>query len=797
MNKIVALNLLTLVLVGCGGGGGGGGGAGGGGGYLRSEVPFYAPVAINHYSPVVTPTYTTPVTEIFTRDLNNDKSDEVVVASVAFNSQNTAGGWKDSNLQIYGFNTGKFANETTRWFAGTDNRYLGGTTIKFGDFNGDGKIDMFAATFSDTNITAPMPVFLNNGNNTFTRTNINFGDVGAHDSIVTDLNGDGIADIVVTDILNTKPAIALGSNTGNFTVYRSDAFGGASGISVADYLGNGTKTMVMTDAPQGTSGGDDTRLFSWKVENGKLVLTKVADLPPDRFMLPKWDAVRAATPLAPHAVRNITMDFNNDGRPDVIVFSTMPKGNNAHGYSEVQFLRNNGGGSFTDVTDTILVNYNTNKTTTYNPQLIDVNNDGLVDILVSATDYTGQASTSVLLATKEGKFVESYSQVFTDFAKQTKAMTPGALQNQAITIVAGPDGKRYLMTGVETTDANGAPQIAVYLSLIGSTGTITAPATVATIQQVWPWMSPAEANAALAKSVVSWVNGVPVLDLEAAMKPIGELAMTMNGRTGPRIPINGALSMPGLNPSLLNNIQAVDSLNRNFTVNLAGMAPQPLGIPIKHNLYSNDVTQNWSSRFTNADNYNVNGLQLSGDEQTSYAMSFTNQTVGVNPTGPWLYRMGIAVLQNGNPWINMTGMFGNITKTTMYDFNATRFWSNGMFAQAGLMQSIVDFQPGLVEKISPMWLGYAVGGWKQDGLTLYGGIQPTIIDGNAQVRLPTSVDSQGTMHYTTHNVAIRNRPVSFVGSDYTWRVGKHLFSVGAVVNDQRAYQTKATFKFRF
>ena len=168
------------------------------------------------------------------------------------------------------------------------------------------------------------------------------------------------------------------------------------------------------------------------------------------------------------------MDFNNDGRPDVIVFSTMPKNGNVHGYSEVQFLRNNGGGSFTDVTDSVLVNYNTNKTTTYNPQLIDVNNDGLVDILISATDYTGQASTSVLLATKEGKFVESYTQVFTDFANQTKSMTAGGFQNQAITIVSGPNNKRYLMTGVETTDANGVSSIAVYLSLIGPTGTVTA-----------------------------------------------------------------------------------------------------------------------------------------------------------------------------------------------------------------------------------------------------------------------------------------------------------------------------------
>jgi len=592
--------------------------------------------------------------------------------------------------------------------------------------------------------------------------------------------------------------VAFGSKTGNFTVYRSDNFGGGAGISVADYLGNGTKTMVITDAPQSNDGSDDTRLFSWKIENGKLVLTKIADLPPDRFTLPKWASVVAQAGIAPHAVRNITMDFNNDGRPDVIVFSTMPKNGNVHGYSEVQFLRNNGGGSFTDVTDSVLVNYNTNKTTTYNPQLIDVNNDGLVDILISATDYTGQASTSVLLATKEGKFVESYAQVFTDFANQTKSMTAGGFQNQAITIVSGPNNKRYLMTGVETTDAKGVSSIAVYLALIGPTGTVTAPATVAVLQQAWPWMSPAEANTALAKSIVSWVDGMPVLDLDSVMKPIGQLSITLNGRTGTHIPISGALAVPGMDPKLLNNVQVVDSLNRNFSVNLEGMAPQPLGLPIKYNLYNTDVTQNWSSRFTNTDNYNVDGFQLSGDEQSAYALSFTNKTINLNTDSPWIWRMGMAVLPNGNPWISVSGMFGTIKSTTMFDFNATRFWHNGFFAQAGVIESVVDFIPGLVEQITPMWLGYAVGGWKnQKGLTVYGGIQPTAFDGEVKVKLPKSVDAQGVMHYTQESIAIRNKPVSFVGADQTWKIGRHLLSVGGVVNDQKAFQLKTTLSLRF
>jgi len=806
MKRTILSAAISLALCACGGGGGGV--TAPSADPPLSTVPFYTPTAINHFTPIVAATSYKPAgVDIFTKDLNGDKVDEVIVSSVAFQNSATPATWKNANLQIYGFNTGSFKNETNTWLNGTDNQYLGGTTVKFGDFNGDGLIDMFAANFTDNpNVTGPMPVFFNTGKNSFIKSTVDFGNVNAHDSIVADLNGDGYADIIVPDINGMRPAVAFGSKSGAFTVYRSDSFGGGAGISVADYLGNGTKTIVLTDAPYSNNGGDDTRLFSWNVVDGKLVLTKIADLPPDRFTLPKWAAELAQSNIAPHAIRNITMDFDNDGLPDVVVFSTLPKNGNTHGYSEVQFLKNNGGGKFTDVTDTVLAKYDNNKTTTYNPVLIDVNNDGLMDILISATDYTGQASTSVLLATKEGKFVESYAQVFTAFANQTNSMTTNAGTNQRISIVAGPDGKRYLMTVVETTDSSGIQQMATYLSLIGSTGTVTAQASVAVLQQTWPWLTTAQANEILSKSTTTWINGIPVIDLDAIMNPVGPLAISLNGRTGTRIPIAGSLSIPGMNPSLLNNLQAVDTLNRNFTVNLAGMAPQPLGLPVKYNLYSQDVTQNWSSRFTaanstmpQADHYNIGGdVQYSGDDSSGAAWSFTNRSFGINLDSPWVFRAGMSTLPNGNPWFNMSGMFGTIRSTYLYDFNATRFYQNGMFGQLGLMKSIVDFKPGLVEDITPMWLAYTVAGWRQDGFTAYAGIQPTVFDGEVKVKLPTFVDNRGTMHYTQHNVAVRNPLVSFAGVDHTWNFNKSMMaSVGAVINDRGASQAKISFSFRF
>jgi hypothetical protein len=70
-------------------------------------------------------------------------------------------------------------------------------------------------------------------------------------------------------------------------------------------------------------------------------------------------------------VRVSAHDFNSDNVTDAIVFSQpgrVAPGTSTN-YSEIQFLRNNGGGNFTDVTDSTLVGYNTNTRGTYQSQV--------------------------------------------------------------------------------------------------------------------------------------------------------------------------------------------------------------------------------------------------------------------------------------------------------------------------------------------------------------------------------------------------------------------------------------------
>lgn len=793
---------VSLALTACGGGGGGG--SGGLSATLSpfaqtqssvsNPVPFYAPTRIDTFKPHHQPyQFRTPLTEIHTQDINGDGSDEVLWSNVAFDW--TGQNWIDSQVQIFGFNTGSFTNETAAWFNPGDNVYTGGFKINFGDFNASGFTDVFLASFTDTPNYHGDSILLENtvttagGVSRFLRREIDFGtNLFSHDSVVADFNGDGIP-----DVLTTGTGLMLGSATGNYSVYTTNTAIG-SGLSAADYLGDGSITVVMTDGPGMGDPASDTLLLRPRIQNGQLFMDQVAVLPADRFFLPKWDGIVDRSAQSPHAVRSMTMDFDNNGKPDVVVFSTMPKDGNVHGWTEVQFLRNDGAGVFTDVTDTVLTGFDHGKSVTYNPQLLDVNNDGLLDIFMSTTDYTGQSSTSVLLATQQGTFVESYVQVFDAFNQQIKdALGESFSKNQPIAIVAGPNNTRYLISGVAFTDySNDIAKITVYASLIGNTGTITPMATADAVRQVWPWLSDPEVNAVLAQSTTQWLNGVPILDMRNVMNPIGGLGITLRGSPNQRLPIQGNISIPGLDPNLLRGITAVDRLGRDFVVDLRSLDQPVKSLDIAFSGAQSDQ-KSWSSRFVSMDAREKDGVMAAGSVQ-NWTTGGTIQPFGWN--SGWSINIAATQIQ-GSPWLSFSGVFGRVNSSTLLETSVIRQWSTGHWAQFGGIQTATNFTPGLVSDVSNIYSVFASAGWRDQNWNIYGGIQPYIVSGSVTIDLPGGVDPQGRLHYNQHTIKMDSPVVAFAGAERRWDRRDYAWKLNGVINSEGAYQTRISYSKRF
>ena len=133
------------------------------------------------------------------------------------------------------------------FFPGSNNG-VGSTAIATGDFDGDGTTDLVIP-----NVSGTIGVFLNNGDGTFgtgKNPSVNFNPGGV---VVTDLNGDGKPDIVLSGY-NTV-AVLLGNGDGTFAtpVIYSEIVGYGGGIAAADMNGDGKADIVLAPSGQFSS----------------------------------------------------------------------------------------------------------------------------------------------------------------------------------------------------------------------------------------------------------------------------------------------------------------------------------------------------------------------------------------------------------------------------------------------------------------------------------------------------------------------------------------------------------------
>jgi hypothetical protein len=123
-------------------------------------------------------------------------------------------------------------------------------SIAVGDFNGDGVLDLAVAnTFVNSGQPGTVTVLLGNGDGTFTPT-ASSPTVGMlpYSVVVGDVNGDGKADLVTSNVASNAFSVLLGNGDGTFAVPFSPA-AGTDPISgaVADFNGDGLADLAAAD----------------------------------------------------------------------------------------------------------------------------------------------------------------------------------------------------------------------------------------------------------------------------------------------------------------------------------------------------------------------------------------------------------------------------------------------------------------------------------------------------------------------------------------------------------------------
>jgi len=177
-------------------------------------------------------------------------------------------------------------------------------SVAVGDFNGDGNPDLVATSQcqDSTCKNGGVSVLLGNGNGTFqSATSYNSGGSQADAVSVADLNGDGNADLLVsnlcqnaTDCINGVVSSLLGRGDGTFHGPHAYGSGGQSAYSLvaADFNGDGNLDVVVANS------------------TGTCVLLGNGD-----------GSFQNAIPYFPGGIFVSSGDFNGDHRPDAVVAS--------------------------------------------------------------------------------------------------------------------------------------------------------------------------------------------------------------------------------------------------------------------------------------------------------------------------------------------------------------------------------------------------------------------------------------------------------------------------------------------
>jgi subtilisin family serine protease len=320
---------------------------------------------------------------------------------------------------------------------------------------------------------------------------------------------------------------------------------------------------------------------------------------------------------------------------------------------------------------------------------------------------------------------------------------------------------------------------------------------VAIVHQLWPYMKGENIAQLLLQTADKTIpgynentHGQGLLDLDTATRPVGNLGISLTGRTGAAAQLSGSISVNGVNDAVLSNISAVDDFDRDFVVDLSG-AKVDRKISVEYAERQKD-NNSWAASMASLSTRKADNVRFGASENVeNYSIGYDHKFYDTNVT------LGISYTKTDtNPWIDMSGMWGEVTGSNTAELNLTYDFKDA-WVQAGYMNTSSDYKTGIVTDISNIGSVYAVAGYDADNYSVYAGIKPYAVDGSVTMRLPTSVDTAGVMHYDTVSSNIRSTVEGYAGFKHNYIKDNHSTTFVGVVDSDGDKHLGFNYRYKF